>query len=168
MGEPTWVSDILAEMRRPRVPIAILFACLFYLLVPESLLNAVGPGVASWAAASRPWIFATALVFGALLLYDVVHAIVGAISTQRKRGQIRTLGSQEREQLALWMKRGIVSGSLDMMDGIGESLVRREILSFTGRQGPRMGIYILQPWARDYLTKHPEVLTNDQPAARGT
>src|SRR5437867_6832016 len=98
MGEPTWIAELLAEVRRPRIPFTVLFVALVLLFA--TTYGRSGSDVVAWATKYRPWLLVAVLLSSTLLLYDFTHAVIGRAT--RDVEAMKSLGTRERALLRHW------------------------------------------------------------------
>lgn len=166
-------KGVVDVLRSPRLSLTALFAALAFLALPSRW--SVWLGVAGMASEFRP-------VFGVVLILSAANlATFGADAGRRKwiakrnerlireirESRMRKLTTDEKRLLIRFDgDRGVVHS--DTTDGIANALIHKEILYRTSNvfEPHRMPLG-LQPWARQYLDDHPEVLAGvERPKAR--
>jgi hypothetical protein len=156
-----WIGKAIEALQSPRPAAAVFFACVILLALSRWALETLG--VRQAVDSFRFWLLLGALISGGFLLFDGLRACARALSSAARMrklpAQLKTLGSGEREQLKHWIDNGIRSGALEVSTGIGDSLVRKGIMS-RGAIFPQsdQAVFFLEQWVIDYLAKHPDVI----------
>ena len=151
---------------KPRYLFAILLISGILIFSPETWLLKLG--LEEIVESYRGWIGGIFLISGILLLTNVLVylsvPIQGTINDWRSllvySKKLITLSSAEKQILKKYIDKDTQSQQLGTMDGIAEGLVAKRILYRSSSLGTADAYfaYNIQPWAWDYLKKHPELL----------
>lgn len=131
------------------------------LFAPDSLLSVLG--LEQIRSEYRSFL-GVGLVASASIL--VAQGIFGLARLRGKRFMkvwretLHDLSAEERAYLASYVVGGETTKHFAMGDGVAGGLVAKKILYMSSNIGSFHGGFAhnIQPWARDYLEKHPELL----------
>ncbi|HEX9732949.1 MAG TPA: superinfection exclusion B family protein [Thermoanaerobaculia bacterium] len=125
-------------------------------------------GLTSLNAQMRPWIAVAFILSSALLLAHVAFELC-TIAHKRwqrrvlrkyRQAQLHNLSPDEKAVLAAYIFGDTKTINLNPQSGVAGGLEDAKIISRSSAIGSRMSgfAYNIQPWARDYLREHPELL----------
>ena len=122
--------------------------------------------------ALRPYIFVVGIVstiwFLSGSIFDMTQTLSSKITTNRNEEKtILATSRVEREYLARYLHSDTTTLAFDYRDGIVNGLIGKRILYRASEASNPMSFnfdYNIQPWAWDYLKKHPELLKDIKPA----
>ncbi len=123
-------------------------------------------GVCGWVNPLRGWLLAAFIFSGVVLLTYPCSGIYKYIAAYARDTRVMQVGKKHLRMLTAGEKplcRHFVDNDGDQMrhnalDGNIASLVRKGILIPGGVWPNGMCNYTMQPWALEYLKKHPELL----------
>lgn len=160
------VTDLLHAIRR--VPTSLLFvvsATLFAVLfLPGEAAKTVA--VDEFRQTYRVFLGPSLLLFVAWLLSRFIPMLFAPfrayLKMRRLHASLKNLTAEERGYLLPFIAEGRNTINADMADGVAGGLHAKGIIY---RANPVFDFvegvpYNLQPWARDYLSKHPELLSD--------
>lgn len=156
----------------PKILFAILIAGILFLMAPTSVL---GPMSLNdfWL---RPYIGIVTILAAALLVTHGGAYLVNRIKEKRAKRReqeeweknvsetLISLTPAEKRALQPYILKNQNSYAFDIADGVSGGLVAKNILYRSSNVGYfRSFAHNLQPWAREHLTKHPELLEISEP-----
>ncbi len=161
-----WAKVLQWFKPRPSLYFAVALASGLLLFSPAGLSKvlALDPILQSYG----PWVGAAFLLSVALL---VAHGLAWLFTSRssplrmwwhfrRRRGSLKDLSPEEKEILRLYLTGDTVSHSFEIHDGVVSSLVQKRILWRASEIASSYTTFPfnIQPWARKYLRKRPDVL----------
>jgi Super-infection exclusion protein B len=169
------IGKVLDWVKSPRQSAIVFVASLALLFLPPHLRETLGLQAFE---RYRGWVALAAAVSGAALLVESINHGFSYLKTKsrekgiRKRGEeyLRTLSAEERGIMVLYCGSPSDTQYLHSTDGNVGSLLRKRLIYSGSRlghltdRGPR-GAYNIQPWAREYINSHPEILDGAQQPA---
>lgn len=151
----------------PKYLFAIFIAGLLFLIAPASILGRMSLND-FWL---RPYIGIATLLSAALLLAHGVTSLIDRSKAKRakreedeawQRRVVETLAAltrAEKEALRPYIVEDRNTALFKITDGVAGGLVAKGIIYQATAAGYWLTFsYNLQPWARDHLSKHPELL----------
>jgi hypothetical protein len=161
-----WTS-VISSLRKPPISVLLALGLLGLLLLtsPESLL--VTLGLSEFTNSYRPWMGLTTLtawfVLATTLLCWLGKTVIASWKSHRRQcvriRHLRELTTEEKVLLRPYIADGENSRIAGLGDGVTGGLAAKGILFRATNVAPWGDFpYNLQPWARRYLTKHPELL----------
>jgi hypothetical protein len=151
----------------PEILFAILIAGVLFLIAPASVLGRMSLND-FWL---RPYIGIVTIVAASLLLMHGAGYLVGRIEEKWKKKKeqegrerseleiLRAFTPEERRALQPYILEKKNSAAFHISDGVAGGLVAKTILFMASNVGPYSYFqYNLQPWAREQLTRHSELL----------
>jgi len=151
----------------PKILFAILIAGVLFLMAPASVLGSMSLND-FWL---RPYIGIVTILAAALLVTHGAGHLVERIKANRAKKKeqedrerseletFRSLTPAEKRALQPYILENHNSALFDIWDGVAGGLVAKKILYIATNVGYWDNFpHNLQPWARECLTKHPELL----------
>jgi len=159
----------------PRYLLPVCIFCGFVVFAPPRLLSIFGlTGIVS---SYRPWFGLAFLLSAALVVSSAVFALYERLKERRlgktvreyQRHRLHHLTEGEKELLRGFIHNQTRTRNLSMSDGrVGQFEMENIIFrSSSLGQYPDAFAYNIQPWAWEYLNKHPEVLQPASPTENG-
>ena len=158
-----WITKIVESLKlKPRY---VLMAAVFsgaILFLPEKILS--GIGVLTLQKDYRAW-FGLGFLLSLCIL--VVHLAAHTKDFIRSRVQLRAmrrclhgLTEEEKDVLRYYIGGKTITQKLHPMNGVVAQLEAREVIGRSTSMGSIIEgwAYNIQPWAWDYLNKHPHLL----------
>jgi hypothetical protein len=169
-----WINKLIDSIKlSPKYLLPISIATGFIIFAKAEWLQSLG--LNDLKARYLPWIGGIFLLSTALSLS---HIIIGFYSWSRKRfrmwraiknGKVRlhNLTEDERDILKHYVGNGTKTQYLDIQSGVVSEIENNFIIYRSSNIGHlQEWSYNIQPWAWDYLNKHPDLLfCNDEYAA---
>ena len=151
----------------PKILSAIFIAGVLFLIAPASVLGRMSLND-FWL---RPYIGIVTILAASLLLTHSGAYFVGRVKENWKKKKeqeyrekseleiLRSLTPEEKQALQPYILEKKNSALFHVADGIAGGLVAKKILFMASNVGPWSYFsHNLQPWAREQLTKHSELL----------
>ena len=146
---------------------AIAIASAIVLFTPASALQILG--LDAIRATHRTWIGGAFVLSAALFFTSVAGRLAQLVApdliqrwnASQQRKALHTLSRPEREVLAEYLLHDTSTRSFAISDGVVGGLVAKRILyraSNVGHPGSMSFDHNLQPWAWDYLRRHPALV----------
>lgn len=161
------LAKIIDWLKSPKRWAAILITGMVLLLIPKWFPEA---GEAPWKI-YRPWIILTVILSGSVLGVEAISTVVKYAQGRWRRrnqrrialGYLKNLTPPEKSVLAQYMQEETETQYLSSVDGVVSGLVSKSLLYRSSNIGQHswggpIFAYNLQPWARHYILKNPEVL----------
>lgn len=147
--------------------------CWLFVLVPESAWQYLGLEAAG--ATYRPVIALAAMSFSGWLVlagvFDGLRWVRDGLQTARDvRKTIKSTSQVERAILAAYISENTTTLAFDVRDGVVNGLISKGILYTASKLSNPMSYSFdinLQPWAWEYLRKHPGILKGVEPDTEG-
>jgi hypothetical protein len=147
--------------------------CWVIVLIPPNIWQDVG-WFGVWSQ-FKAWIFIIALLFTIWFvssgLYDLSSSSFQKWSKRNNmRAQILYASRVEKEILARYLAEDTTTIAFEVRDGIVNGLISKGILYRASNLSNPMSYDFdtnIQPWAWEYLKKHPEVLKDIDPQQQG-
>ncbi|MBD9445735.1 MULTISPECIES: super-infection exclusion protein B [unclassified Rhizobium] len=165
---PDWLTNIfsLTHQISSRVALPILITTALILFLPDPYAGALG--IDQFRNTYRIWIGVFLLLSAAALLTNFAWAIWDLVKRpiwdwyfiQANKGLLRQLTADEKIVLRRFIHDGEASVSAQLSNGTVSLLEHKRILSRASSISAPFGAfpYIMQPWAREYLTKYQYLL----------
>lgn len=160
------ISKVLDSLKlSPKHLGALFLAGAFLLFARPSLLALIG--LEDFRKNYLGYIGAVTLLTGTLLLTHGVSSLANWIGRRRSQNSqlkvwhatLQTLTPAEKVALRPYIFENENSALFSISDGVAGGLEAKDILYRASNIGPWGNFpYNLQPWAREHLTKHPELL----------
>lgn len=170
-------AKILAAFKfAPHVLLGVALASGVVLLGPSSFTSSLG--LDAILSTHRSWIGVGFLLstsifvssIGAKFVKLIGPAILDKWKTRQRRKGLHCLTPPEKAKLAEYLRNTSSTRSFHMSDGVVCGLVGKGILyvaSSFGHPGGFSFPFNLQPWAWEYLVKHPELVAENNPPQEG-
>jgi Super-infection exclusion protein B len=169
------ISKFLDWIKSPRQSAIAFVTSVVLLLVPSHARQTFG---LQPFERYRGHVFVSSVFFGAVLLVELIYLLANHIKTKRRGKAIRreseeylrTLSPEEKGIMLEYMRSTTDTQYLFSVDGKVGSLLGKGLIysgSRTGqmtRHGPRRA-YNIQPWVKEYINSHPEILEDAQEPA---
>jgi hypothetical protein len=169
------IGKVLDWIKSPRQSAIVFIAALALLFLPPQLRVTLGLQAFE---AYRGWVTLAAAFSGAALLVESINHGLRYLKTKsrkkaiRKQGEeyLRTLSAEEKGIMVLYCDSPSDTQYLHSTDGNVGSLLGKGLIYSGSRvghltsRGPR-GAFNIQPWAREYINSHPEILDGAQQPA---
>jgi hypothetical protein len=169
------IGKFLDWIKSPRQSAIVFVAALALLLLPPHLRETFGlQGFERY----RGWAALAAAFFGAALLVESINNGLRYLKTKsRERATkndreeyLRTLSPEEKGIMLTYVNSPSDTQYLHSTDGNVGSLLSKGLIYSGSRlrrlthRGP-LGAYNIQPWAKEYILSHPDVLDDAQQPA---
>jgi hypothetical protein len=165
----------LLVSQTPKVLLGLVLFCSVALVAPDRLLR--GMGFLPFTGSVRQWLEVVLLLSGCLLLSHLAFSLSsflkgrlnGWVIVHRGKKRLRDLTRTEKEILKDYLEQDSMTQAFDCRNGSVIALENEHILyraseiSLEDLNFP----FNLQPWARQYLRQHPELLSLTSPAGMG-
>lgn len=156
-----WGKIVDSIKLSPRYIFALFLTGLLLLFLPMAFLERTG--LVPFRQRFLPYIGAVTLLSGTLLIAHVGAFIVnwfkGKMNLRTMHKSLKCLTIAEKEALRPFIFEDEASRDFAVNDGVAGGLHAKRILYPSSNMG--MGFefpYNMQPWARQYLKKHPKLL----------
>ena len=164
------IADLLKLLPTYLLPMALVSG--FLVFAPDDVLADFG--IQGFRSDFRPWIGIVFLAYASVLLTRggndsfswVKKKIVLRKSVERMQKRMNDMTPAEENILRKYVTEETRTQRLRVSDGVVQGLVQAGVLyrsttvGDTGPGGPPVFDYNIQPWAWDYLWKHPELLSS--------
>jgi hypothetical protein len=164
-----WIGKAIDWIKSPRQFGTVFVASLALLLLPSSWIHRLALGEFQ---RYRGWVAIAAFVSGAALLVTLITKLWGLSTAtlekrsaaKEKENYLRTLSPGERFILAKYLSAETETQYLEVEDGTVGALLSKEII-YRGADVGRWTTFAfnIEPWAKEYLAKHPDVLKDAAP-----
>jgi ABC-type multidrug transport system fused ATPase/permease subunit len=153
----------------------ILLICGFALFAPTPLLNWLS---IDWLVQeNRPYIGIAFVVSLAFIMAALIGAAFDFARGKYGRVRVKTLTREARERrlhklteiekdyLRPYLEEDTPTQNFDLEDGVAQGLQAQKIIYMSSPMGYLLDgfAFNIQPWARDYLKDHPELLASKDP-----
>jgi hypothetical protein len=171
MLEQIWskVSDFLKARLTTLIGLAI--ACAVIAFLPDAAIETLG--LTKIRQDYQPFVGLAAIVFTTLSAVEIAAKAISVGSTFIKRQlhanegrkRLRDLTPEEKQVLCNYVLNDTRTQTFQMQDGVIQGLCRDHILYPAAPFGEvlRGMAYNIEPWAWEYLRKHPDLITTGVP-----
>lgn len=138
-----------------------------FLFSPESIIEKLGLTVIK--VTIQPWLGVVWLLSVSVTLSEISYpiynwlksAVQQRINLKKYQKQLHNLSSDEKDFLIHYLENETITKSARISDGVANSLVATNIIYRASTLATYYDNfqYNIQPWAYDYLKKHPECLS---------
>lgn len=168
MDMPDWVTNAFSLTREisSKVALPIFLTTSATLFLPEAYAATLG--LDQFRDAYRMIIGALLVLSAAALVTNCIWWIGkalrpwinGHIFVRRNKWALESLTTDEKQILRAFILNGQSSVSAEISDGVINMLVKKQVLFRASDVASYFTTfnYIMQPWAREYLTKRPHLL----------
>jgi hypothetical protein len=163
---PDWLKYIFSWLKIPaNYFIPVLAASYFGLFAPLDLLQFLG--ISFWREDYKPYLGSVFVVsvaivgchFGTLIIRWIVSKYQYVLGAIRMRGRLKRLSIEEQKVLARYLKGKTRTQLFPIDNGVVRGLVASKILYAAVVEGDIYKFPLnMQPWAWDYLNKHPNLV----------
>ncbi|MBY5849698.1 hypothetical protein HFN51_03875 [Rhizobium leguminosarum] len=165
---PEWLTNIFSLTREvsSKVAMPILVTTGLILFLPDEIAGTLGIDVLRHTL--RTWIGFFFIFSAAALAVNLAWMIAGVLKPPVRdfifihlnKSVLRTLLEEEKAVLRPFIRDGAASIHGNINNGTINLLEHKRLIARSSTISIRFTIFpfILQPWVRDYLTKHPELL----------
>ena len=169
--------SIAARLAVPRVALPLAIASMFFIVVPSTWLK--------WGALEhfrQSFLFEIGLCLLGSLSVLIAHGVFAvrrpileawksfsnarrmAMELEARQRSLSSLRPDERALLLPYVKDKKTTCTFEIDDGIARSLVGRRVLVPASPTGDVLAFpFNMEPWAREYLEAHPELLEGAEP-----
>ena len=170
MEATAWLGKVLEVLKLSTVPaLAVVFVSGLLLFAPDSLIASLG--MTSFVTEWRSWVGLAFLLSAALLVAHASTSVGGWVkkrwtwwtNARHLKMQFHRLAADEKEVLARFLldRRKVLAFPIN--DGISQGLTEGKILYRSSSVGDALRGFDfgMQPWAWEYLNKHPHLVIHD-------
>jgi len=166
------IGKLIDWVKSPKQTFIVFIATLALISLPHAWVNHLG---LQPFERYRGWAVIVCLLFGAAVATQVsmsgwewVRNIRLRRIAIKTRGQyLHSLTPGEKYILLAYLDRNTATLYLDLGDGVVGALLSKELIYQSSPVGEITTFpFNIQPWVREYLTQHPELLTGAQPPLR--
>ena len=156
-----WGKIVESLKLPPRYVFALALAGALVLFLPDTFVNRIG--LLTFRQRFLPFIGAITLLSSTLLVAHagafIVDWLKRRINLRAMQKSLKSLTAGEKDALRPFILDGENTRDFAVNDGVAGGLHARHILFPSSNAGYAMMFpYNLQPWARDYLKKHPKLI----------
>jgi len=178
------LSGFLSGLKQasPALLLGLALASGLVLFSPEAFVSALGLDV--FRQTNKPYIGSTFVISIALLLShfafriaDIIKTKIAAIQTRKRAAEadaarqqkLHELTPDEKAYLIPYVQRDENTQYFLIEDGVAGGLVAKKIIYQSSQIGSIVDgwAFNIQPWAKNYLKSHPELLHGSNPNPQG-